>query len=87
MQALLRSTLKKLRKLVIQQKITPPPRDSQVPKWLYPIIVKGLQTDPDKRHASLEQVLTELESDPEAARQQRRAARIRRMLIGLVAIL
>jgi tetratricopeptide (TPR) repeat protein/predicted Ser/Thr protein kinase len=41
-----------------------PPRDSQVPAWLFDVLVRGLAPDPNDRFASMDALLAELQRDP-----------------------
>ncbi len=46
--------------------------DSRAPAWVRRTLVRGLQPEPDQRHASMDALLAELDRDP--ARRLRRAA-------------
>ncbi|MDY7228239.1 serine/threonine-protein kinase [Hyalangium rubrum] len=46
-----------------------PPSDSQVPAWVSRAVLQGLHSDPLQRPGSLEQVLRQLEDDPELRRR------------------
>lgn len=46
-----------------------PPADSQVPAWVSRAVLPGLHPDPLRRPGSLEQVLRQLEEDPEVRRR------------------
>jgi tetratricopeptide (TPR) repeat protein len=43
------------------------PDEGEVPSWLWPVIEKGLSRQPDARHASMAELLSALEHNPEAA--------------------
>jgi len=53
-------------------RITPPPAQSEVPAWVARTVLQGLQANPQQRPASLEAVLTALQSDPEVKRLAQR---------------
>jgi tetratricopeptide (TPR) repeat protein/predicted Ser/Thr protein kinase len=53
-------------------RITPPPAQSEVPTWVARTVLQGLQANPHQRPASLEAVLTALQSDPEVKRRAQR---------------
>jgi tetratricopeptide (TPR) repeat protein len=59
-------------------RVNPPPESSQVPAWVAAVVLKGLRVDPAQRHASMQELITALEDDPE----QKRRARLR--MAGLV---
>ena len=52
--------------------LPPAPPRPEVPTWLYAAVCRGLSRDPDRRFASLEELVDLLARDPEAERQQRR---------------
>ncbi len=60
-----------LRSNVLAGNLVPPPRKHKVPKWVWPILVKGLATDPASRHKSMEVLLECLAHDPAAKRRSR----------------
>ncbi|MCG8422650.1 MAG: protein kinase [Proteobacteria bacterium] len=43
--------------------IEPPPPDSEVPQWLYPVIARGLAPNPKNRHGSMNQLIAALETN------------------------
>ncbi|MBK8239532.1 MAG: protein kinase [Deltaproteobacteria bacterium] len=49
---------------VLEGKPTPPPRDSDVPGWLFGVIAHGLAVEPSDRHPSMDALLAELQRDP-----------------------
>jgi tetratricopeptide (TPR) repeat protein len=55
--------------------VRPPPAKSKVPGWLRRIVLRGLETDPDRRYPSMEALLTALRTDP--------TVRTRRVAAGL----
>lgn len=60
--------------------IRPPSKDTEVPKWVHKVVVRGMSTDPMHRYPSLDVLLDALDRDP---------AKIRRrwlMAVGLVAV-
>ena len=50
----------------------PPPPGSPVPPWLFPLVLRCLAKDPDRRWPNLADLLAELARDPEAERRRRR---------------
>ena len=54
--------------------IAAPPANSRVPGWLYPILCRGLQTEPEKRYPSMDALLAALQDDPVRKRRRRLAA-------------
>jgi serine/threonine protein kinase len=54
-------------------------RESQIPSWIRPIIIRGLRANPDERFASMAELLAELERDP-VARQRRRSLALAALL-------
>jgi serine/threonine-protein kinase len=64
-------SLASLLRLVHEGKPPVPPADSQVPAWVSRAVLQGLHPDPLQRPDSLEQVLRQLEDDPEARRRTR----------------
>jgi tetratricopeptide (TPR) repeat protein len=46
------------------------PANSQVPRWLHDVVVRGLAVQPARRHPSMRALLHELERDPGAARKK-----------------
>ncbi|MBL8971925.1 MAG: serine/threonine protein kinase, partial [Myxococcales bacterium] len=50
----------------------PPPPGSPVPPWLFPLVLRCLAKDPDRRWPNLADLLAELARDPEAERHRRR---------------
>ena len=55
---------------VLIGQISPPPAGSKVPTWLRRVLVRGLSTDPGKRHGSMLELLGALDRDP--AKRRRR---------------
>ncbi len=51
-------------------KVRPPPRDAQVPQWLLTVLLRGLRVAPADRFASMEELLSALESDPARGRKR-----------------
>ncbi|MFL5345911.1 MAG: tetratricopeptide repeat protein [Hyalangium sp.] len=58
--------------------VNPPPESSPVPAWVATVVLKGLRVEPTQRPASVQELITALEDDPD----QKRRARLR--LAGLV---
>ncbi|WP_317987852.1 serine/threonine-protein kinase [Hyalangium gracile] len=52
-------------------KLAPPPASSEVPAWVARTVLRGLHGAPSQRPASMEEVLAELEDDPQARRRSR----------------
>ena len=50
----------------------PPPKDTNVPSWLWRVLERGLAVDPNKRYPSVDALLEDLDRDP--ARTMRRVA-------------
>ena len=48
--------------------VPPPPADSRVPRRLFKVLARGLATEPERRFASMEEMLTALSHDPGRAR-------------------
>ncbi|WP_309243010.1 serine/threonine-protein kinase [Hyalangium versicolor] len=61
-----------------QGHLNPPPETSPVPAWVAAVLRRGLSVDPTQRHASMQELITALEADPE----QKRRALLR--AVGLV---
>ena len=59
-----------LQRLTQSGEVPPPPKGSTVPAWLFPIIAKGLTSDPLRRHPSMRALLSLLERDPSAQRRR-----------------
>jgi serine/threonine-protein kinase len=57
----------------IDERLIPPPPDSQVPAWVARATLRGLKAEPLQRPRSMRELLQALENDPE----QRRRARVR----------
>lgn len=55
-----------LRRSVLRGEFDASPSAMSVPRWVRRAILKGLQTHPDDRHASMDELLTALERDPGA---------------------
>ena len=55
-------------------RITPPPAHSEVPAWVTRTVLHGLEADPLKRSASIDELLAALEEDPVARRRDRSRA-------------
>ncbi|MBX7080315.1 MAG: serine/threonine-protein kinase [Nannocystaceae bacterium] len=49
---------------VLEGRPRPPPRDSEVPPWLFGVLARGLAVDPSERHPSMDALLAELQRDP-----------------------
>jgi serine/threonine-protein kinase len=58
----------------LEGRVTPPPERTEVPEWVGRRVLSGLRADPAQRPATLAELLTALEEDPEARRRARRGA-------------
>ena len=67
------ASVDELRVNVFAGRVVPPPRGS-MPRWLWPVLQRGLAVEADRRHASMTELLDEI------ARRRRRP---RRLAIGL----
>ncbi|MCY1062229.1 serine/threonine-protein kinase [Nannocystis sp. SCPEA4] len=74
--------LLELARRVLAGAISPVPEDSKVPAWLRRAVVRGLAVDPAARWPSIDDLLDELERDPERAFKIRRTA----ALVGLAVV-
>ncbi|MEZ4300453.1 MAG: serine/threonine-protein kinase [Polyangiaceae bacterium] len=63
-------TRSKLARLAIEGGYAPPPRTTAVPKWLWPIVERGLSPDVNKRYPDMRALLTALSQDPERRRRK-----------------
>ena len=63
-------TLQTLEQNVREGAVRPPPGHSRVPRWIWPILRRGLQTDPTDRHPSMAALLEQLERDPARVRKR-----------------
>jgi len=68
------ATADEVRRRVLTGEITAGPRDAGVPAWLRALVQRGLQGDPELRHASMDAVVAELSRD--------HAATLRRWGVG-----
>lgn len=67
--------------------VAPPPADTEVPGWLYPIIVRGLAPDPDDRWPSMDDAIRALQSDPDQRRRRRiTIAAVAALVLAVIAI-
>ena len=51
-------------------RVTEPPRDSEVPTWVFRIIKKALSSEPDDRYPSMQALLAALRDDPSKRRRR-----------------
>src|SRR5690606_19079834 len=65
-------SVSELRASIQRGDVRPPPRSSGVPRWMFPILCRGLAPAPEARHPSMDALLADLGRD--------RARRRRRML-------
>jgi predicted Ser/Thr protein kinase len=59
------------RRNVLAGRVSEPPTEAKVPRWLYPVIVRGLAPHKSDRHPGMAELLATLRADPLAARRQR----------------
>ena len=64
------NTLQELGASLVEGTVAEPRRGTGVPGWLFPIVRRGLQTEPGDRHPSMEALLAELANDPARARRR-----------------
>ncbi len=60
-----------LRGNVLKNRLIQPPADCGRPKWLWPILAKGMATDPASRFETMEALLAKLAFDPTRRRNSR----------------
>lgn len=60
----------RLRTSILEGKIRPPPADANVPDWLHRVVLKGLDTLPQKRYASMRELLEALVKDRRSRKRQ-----------------
>jgi tRNA A-37 threonylcarbamoyl transferase component Bud32 len=72
-----------LKSNVLAGRISPPPADADVPRWLRRIIERGLEPDPAKRWPSMEALVAALADDP-MIRWRRRVGAL--LVVGAVAL-
>jgi len=65
-------TYQELKHSVCEGIVRAAPADADVPPWVHAIVLRGLRTERDERHASMGALLGELEADPAATRARRR---------------
>tara|TARA_R110002096_G_scaffold171490_4_gene344418 strand:+ start:28054 stop:31266 length:3213 start_codon:yes stop_codon:yes gene_type:complete len=65
------SHYEELRENVLKNRLREPPVDCVRPKWLWPILVKGMATDPASRFEDMEALLLRLSFDPAKRRKPR----------------
>ncbi|WP_428261801.1 protein kinase domain-containing protein [Haliangium sp.] len=76
-------TVRELRDSIDAGEIRPPPRTSRVPRWVWPVLCRGLSDDPRDRYPSMQALLTALGRD--RARARMRVA-LAVLAVGLVAV-
>ncbi|PCC74466.1 Serine/threonine protein kinase [Nannocystis exedens] len=64
-------TLGELADSVSSERVTPPPRSSDVPAWVREALLRGLRADPERRWPSMTALLAALSGDPAARRRRR----------------
>src|SRR5262249_41030712 len=55
---------------IIKGKIKPPPAGATVPAWLRAVVLRGLAVAPEKRFASMDEILEAIGRDPEQRRRR-----------------
>ena len=71
---------------VLDGKLLPPPDDTATPRWLFPILARGLAVMPHARHADMDALLAALADDPTVRRRRHvRQAAVAALVIGGVA--
>lgn len=75
-------TIRELKAAVLAGAYDPPPEDSNVPRWLRDVVLKGIAQEPSDRYASMDDFLAALQDDP--AKRRKRYLRTGLML-GLTA--
>lgn len=78
------SSIRALSRSVCRGKVRPAPSGSSVPGWLRRIVLRGLATLPEERHASMNALIAELSRDPSVRRRQGVAAVGAVVLVGVV---
>jgi tetratricopeptide (TPR) repeat protein/predicted Ser/Thr protein kinase len=63
-----------VRATVLRGDVTPPPKDGDAPRWLAPMLRRGLSAAPADRHASMDALLRELRRRRGVTRRRRLAA-------------
>jgi tetratricopeptide (TPR) repeat protein len=63
-------TMAELTQEVRAGRVRPVPRGASVPSWLHRVVLRGLEVDPARRHASLEALLAALKNDPALRRRR-----------------
>ncbi|MBK8264336.1 MAG: serine/threonine protein kinase [Nannocystis sp.] len=76
-------TLQQLRARAVQGRIDPPPQGSGVPRWIWPLLARGLATDPAARWPSIRELTRRLGRDPQ--RNRRRALLASGLVVTLAA--
>ncbi|WAS90239.1 serine/threonine-protein kinase [Nannocystis punicea] len=64
-------TLDELVDSVRSERVTPPPRSTDVPPWVRAALLRGLRADPEQRWPSMSALLAALSGDPAARRRRR----------------
>jgi tetratricopeptide (TPR) repeat protein len=64
------ATMAELAQEVQAGRVRPVPRGTPVPSWLHRVVLRGLEAEPGRRHASLEALLAALRNDPAARRKR-----------------
>ncbi|WP_428261540.1 protein kinase domain-containing protein [Haliangium sp.] len=75
----------KRREEVLAGRLREPGKGARVPGWLWPIVGRGLQRDPDQRHPSMAALVEALGRDPAQARRRRLLAVAALALVAVTA--
>ncbi|MFY0532801.1 protein kinase domain-containing protein [Nannocystis pusilla] len=78
-------TLGELADSVSSERVTPPPRSTDVPAWVRAALLRGLRADPERRWPSMTELLAALSGDPAARRRRRQ--RWTAVTMGLAGVL
>ncbi|MCY1064009.1 serine/threonine-protein kinase [Nannocystis sp. RBIL2] len=78
-------TLGELADSVRSERVTPPPRSTDVPAWVRAALLRGLRADPERRWPSMTELLAALSGDPAARRRRRQ--RWTAVTMGLAGVL
>jgi serine/threonine-protein kinase len=71
----------------LEARVKPPPPQSEVPAWVARTLLQGLKADPAQRPASMVELVSALEEDPEARRRaRRRAVALTALVAGLAGL-
>ncbi len=71
---------------IIQGRIKPPPAGSSVPAWLRAVVLRGLSVAPEKRFASMDEILDAMSRDPALRRRRLAGGAGVALLVGIAAV-